>query len=192
MPISLIVGLGNPGNRYTETRHNAGFWLADQIARRYGAVLRADARFHGLIAEAVIGGRRLRILEPQTYVNQSGRSVAATARFYKIPADEIIVAHDDLDLPAGTVRVKRGGGHGGHNGLRDIIPALGSAEFVRVRLGIGHPGHRDAVVDHVLKPASREDRAAIDQAIDAVLDEVETLVHGEIDAVMNRLHRRSE
>ncbi len=188
-PIQAIIGLGNPGPHYHQTRHNAGSWFLHAVAERHGAALRPESRFHGLLGRAEIDGRPLWLLEPTTYMNRSGEAVAALARFYKLPPRSLLVAHDELDLPPGTVRLKLGGGHGGHNGLRDIIARLGSRDFLRLRLGIGHPGHKDAVTGYVLSRPRPEERAAIDQAIECALEVLPQVVSGELQAAMNRLHR---
>ena len=154
MELRLIVGLGNPGADYDKTRHNVGFWLLDSLARRYGGVFRREAKFHGEACQVSVDGHPLWLLKPQTFMNRSGASVIALARFYKLVPEAILVVHDELDLPPGAVRLKRGGGHGGHNGLRDIIQQLGSREFLRLRLGIGHPGDSRAVINYVLHPAA--------------------------------------
>lgn len=188
--VALIVGLGNPGAKYDQTRHNAGFWFLDGLARRFHCALNPEHRFHGETGRCDIDGGDCRLLKPGTFMNRSGQSVAALAGFFKIPPEAILVVHDELDLEPGTVRLKRGGGHGGHNGLRDLISALGSKEFLRLRVGIGHPGHRDDVVNYVLNKPSAEDRIAIDAAIESALLEVPRIVSGDHEAVMNALHRR--
>ena len=188
-PIRLLVGLGNPDARDARTRHNAGFWLADAVAARWGGSFRSQSGFFGDVADCQVGGERLRMLKPTTYMNRSGRAVAAMANFYKIETDEILIAHDDIDLPPGTVRLKRGGGHGGHNGLRDIIPQLG-ADFARLRIGVGHPGDKNAVVGFVLKSAPADEQRAIDEAIDAALTEFPDIVAGRFQIAMNRLHQK--
>ena len=189
-PIRLLVGLGNPDPRDARTRHNAGFWFADAVASRWGGSFRSQSNFFGDIADCQVGGHRLRILKPMTYMNNSGRSVAAFANFYKFEADEILIAHDEIDLPPGTVRLKRGGGHGGHNGLRDVIPQLGSPDFARLRIGVGHPGNKNAVVGYVLKPASADDQRIIDDAVALVVDHFPDIVAGKFSEVMNSLHRK--
>ena len=191
-PIRLLVGLGNPGARYAGTRHNAGFWFVDEIARRHALVPRASARFAGEIADGAIAGHRVRLLKPGTYMNESGRAVAAVANFHRIEASEILVAHDDIDLPAGTVRLKRGGGDGGHRGLRDIIPQLGDRSFLRLRFGVGHPGERDAVVGHVLHVPATAERDAIAAAIELAADELPAILGGEIAVAMNVINRRPD
>jgi PTH1 family peptidyl-tRNA hydrolase len=188
--IQLIVGLGNPGPQYARTRHNAGFWFVDALADAARAAFRHAARFQSDLAGCVLDGHEFRLQKPCTYMNHSGRAVAALAGYYRIPVEAILVVHDDLDLPPGTVRLKRGGGHGGHNGLRDLIPSLGSGGFLRLRLGIGHPGHRDGVVDYVLSLPSREDRELIGEAVDAGLAALPLVVDGKLEPAMHRLHSR--
>ena len=189
-PIQLIVGLGNPGAGYAATRHNAGFWLCDALAEFSGSPFRVESKYHGELAEYREGGVTARLLKPTTFMNRSGQAVASLAHFYRIPPSAILVVHDELDLPPGTVRVKVGGGHGGHNGLRDIINRLGDRGFVRLRVGIGHPGHRDDVVDYVLRKPSGSDREAILAALDDASREMPALVAGDLQAVMRRLHAR--
>jgi PTH1 family peptidyl-tRNA hydrolase len=162
-PPRLLVGLGNPGAEYAETRHNAGFWFCERLAGHLDAAFAREARFHGLVAHARAG--RLWLLLPQTYMNRSGLAVAALARFHRIEPAEIVVAHDELDIPPGDLRLKFGGGAGGHNGLKDISAHLGTQDYWRLRIGIGHPGDRNEVVNYVLKPPRREERADIDQAL---------------------------
>jgi len=186
--IRLIAGLGNPGAKYEQTRHNAGFWFVDEVARRYAGQFRAEARFGSEVAGCRIDGQECRLQKPQEFMNRSGRPVAAFAAFYRIPRPAILVVHDDLDLPPGTARLKQDGGHGGHNGLRDLIPSLGGNDFLRLRIGIGHPGHRDDVVGYVLKPAAREERVAIETAIEAALGVLPDVVAGNIEAAMKQLH----
>jgi len=186
--LRAIVGLGNPGPQYDQTRHNAGSWFLRRVAERHGAELRLEAKFHGLLGKAHIDGRPVWLLEPTTYMNRSGEAVAALAHYYKIAPTALLVAHDELDLPPGVARLKLGGGHGGHNGLRDIIARLGTRDFLRLRIGIGHPGHRDRVTGYVLSRPSPEDRIAIDQAIDRALAVLPQIVAGDLQAAMNRLH----
>lgn len=188
----LVVGLGNVGARYVATRHNAGFWYVDGLAERLGESFRADRKSQGELARARAGTRDVRLLKPATLMNRSGLSVAAVARFLKIAPGAILVAHDDLDLPPGSVRLKFGGGHGGHNGLRDIDTALGTRDYWRLRIGIGHPRVRDEVIDYVLNRPSLEDRQAIEAAIARALDETDRLlIDGDAEGVMNALHTRS-
>ncbi|MBY0445297.1 MAG: aminoacyl-tRNA hydrolase, partial [Burkholderiales bacterium] len=150
--IKLIVGLGNPGSDYAQTRHNAGFWWVDEVAKDANASLRHDNKFHGLAAKARLHGSDFWLLEPQTFMNRSGLSVVALAQFYKILPAEILVVHDELDIPAGQIKLKQGGGNGGHNGLKDIQAHLGTPDFWRLRVGIGHPGNKAEVANFVLKP----------------------------------------
>lgn len=180
----LIVGLGNPGARYQATRHNAGFWFVEAYAAKHGAGWKAAARYHGDVAEA--GGAWL--LKPATFMNVSGRAVAALAGFYKIPVAQILVVHDELDLPPGVARLKQGGGHGGHNGLRSTIAELGGADFWRLRIGIGHPGHKDLVTDYVLTKPAAEDRERIESAIARALEVMPELRQGELQRAIHRLH----
>ena len=189
-PYQLLVGLGNPGTRYESTRHNAGAWLLGRVAARYGSGFRSLARCFGAIADADVAGTRVRLFRPDTWMNHSGRAVAAVAGFYRVPVERVLIAHDEIDLPAGTVRLKRGGGHGGHNGLRDIVPALSGAGFSRIRLGVGHPGSKDRVVGYVLDRPSEEERNEIEDAIDRVLAEFERIAAGDLEGAMNTLHRR--
>jgi PTH1 family peptidyl-tRNA hydrolase len=190
IPLALVVGLGNPGGGYAETRHNIGFWFVDRMAEAAGARFRNESRLHGETAELGVAGTRLRLLKPNTFMNLSGQAVAAMARFYRIPPQAILVVHDDLDLPAGEVRVKVGGGHGGHNGLRDIVARLGSSDFVRLRFGIGHPGHREGVTGHVLSRPAADEREALHAALDRALAELPQLVRGDWQAAMRHLHGR--
>jgi PTH1 family peptidyl-tRNA hydrolase len=164
----LIVGLGNPGPEYAETRHNAGFWFCERLAVCLGANLSREARFHGIAGFA--RSQAVWLLLPQTFMNRSGQAVGALARFHKVMPDEILVVHDELDIPPGQLRLKFGGGVGGHNGLKDISAHLGTQDYWRLRVGIGHPGDRNEVVNFVLKPPRREERADIDAAIERGLD----------------------
>jgi PTH1 family peptidyl-tRNA hydrolase len=186
--IQLVAGLGNPGAQYEQTRHNAGFWFVDELARRYTAQFGSESRYKSEVARCTVDGRDCRLQKPMDFMNRSGQSVAALAGFYRIPRNAILVVHDDLDLPVGTIKLKKGGGHGGHNGLRDMISHLGGNDFLRLRIGISHPGHRDDVVDYVLKNASREDRAAIDRAIDDAISVMPQIIAGDIEAAMKELH----
>ncbi|OED36397.1 aminoacyl-tRNA hydrolase [Chromatiales bacterium (ex Bugula neritina AB1)] len=187
----LIVGLGNPGSKYEETRHNAGFFLLDEIARAYGANFSAEKKFHGEVARSTIATADVRLLKPATFMNLSGESVKAVAGFYRIEPEQILVAHDELDLDPGTVRLKKGGGHGGHNGLRDIISHLGK-EFWRVRLGIGHPGSAGQVASFVLKRAPKSEAELLVRAIDEVMSEITSIVTGDTGKAMQSLHRKPE
>lgn len=186
--IQLIVGLGNPGQQYEKTRHNAGFWFIDAIARNHGIPLKSENKFHGEAGKGRIDGEEVWLLKPMTFMNRSGQGIAALAQFYKIAAENILIAHDELDLSPGTVRLKRGGGHGGHNGLRDAIAQLGSKEFQRLRLGIGHPGHASQVSGYVLSKAPATDQALLEGAIDKALDNLSLILSGDLQQAMNRLH----
>lgn len=188
-PIRLLVGLGNPGPDYADTRHNAGFWLVDAFARAHHAELRPERRFHGRVARLRVDGREVWLMEPETYMNASGQAVQALAAYYRLAPGEILVVHDELDLPPGTARLKRGGGAGGHNGLKDIIARLGP-EFWRLRLGIGHPGQRDQVVDYVLRRPPREEAEQIGDAIDRSLKILPLVLAGDLETAMHRLHTR--
>ena len=188
--IRLLVGLGNPGAEYEATRHNAGFWWIDAVARKLGATLVPERGYHGLVARVNRPTGPLWLLEPQTYMNVSGRSVAALARFFKIAPGEILVAHDELDLLPGQLKLKLGGGHAGHNGLKDIVAQLGSADFWRLRLGIGHPGVKSEVVHYVLKKPSSEHREAIAQCIDKSLQSLDLLLAGEMERATMALHAK--
>jgi len=187
--IRLIVGLGNPGARYAQTRHNAGFWLVDGWARHFQGQFRLAQKFSAEVAKVSILGRDTWLSKPNTFMNRSGLAVRQITDFYKIPSDEILIAHDEIDLPPGTVRLKHGGGHGGHNGLRDITRHFGK-EFWRVRIGVGHPGHKDEVVDYVLGRADKTDEVLIHDSIDAVVNAADLIVAGEFEKAMNTLHSR--
>jgi len=186
--VDLVVGLGNPGPEYENTRHNAGFWFLDTVASAYHAVFRAEKKFSGEVARIHAAGHDIWLLKPDTFMNNSGQSVQALSRFYKIELPHILVAHDDLDLPPGVARLKQGGGHGGHNGLRDIISKMGGNGFMRLRLGIGHPGEKKKVTSHVLKKASTEDRLEIERAIERVMQVFPQIVGGDLQKAMNQLH----
>jgi PTH1 family peptidyl-tRNA hydrolase len=186
--IQLVAGLGNPGAKYEQTRHNAGFWFVDELARRCSTQFRSESKYKSDVARCTVDGKDCRLQKPMDFMNRSGQSVAALAGFYRIPRNAILVVHDDLDLPVGTIKLKKGGGHGGHNGLRDLVSHLGGNDFLRLRIGIGHPGHRDDVVDYVLKNASREDRGLIDQAIDDAISVMPQIIAGDIEAAMKALH----
>jgi len=188
--LKVIVGLGNPGSKYTETRHNAGFWFIEEVARKYGATFRADKKFHGEVAKVCVEGKDIWLLKPDTFMNRSGLAVQSLLSFYRITADQLLVAHDEIDLPPGTAKLKTGGGHGGHNGLRDIISQLGSKEFHRLRIGVGHPGSKDQVVDYVLHSASRDDRILIDRDIDDAVAVLPELASGAFEQATQKLHSR--
>ena len=186
--IRLIVGLGNPGPEYEATRHNAGFWFVDTVAARFSASLAPERSHFGHAARVSVGGRPLWLLEPATFMNLSGKSVAALARFFKIEPHEILVVHDELDVVPGQAKLKRGGSHAGHNGLRDIHAQLGTADYWRLRLGIGHPGVKSEVVSWVLKKPLKEQREAIDDAIARTLHAFPALVAGEMDKATLLIH----
>ncbi len=186
----LVVGLGNPGPQYADTRHNAGFWLVDELARQHAGHFRPDAKYHGDTCRIALADREFWLLKPMTFMNRSGHAVVALARFHRIALPEILVIHDDLDLPAGTVRLKRSGGHGGHNGLRDLIAQLGGNDFARLRLGIGHPGDSREVLDYVLRRAPQAERALVEQAILDALREFPRLAAGQWDKATQTLHGR--
>ena len=192
-PIRLVVGLGNPGREHDATRHNAGFWFVDALAAAQGASFAGEPRFHGAVAKA---GPDLRLVKPATYMNLSGRAVGAVARFFAILPAEVLVVHDELDLPPGDVRLKFGGGVAGHNGLKDIRAHLGTADFWRLRLGIGHPRDSDVpqqqVVDYVLKPPRRDERAAIHGAIERALDAWPSIASGDFERAMHVLHTKDK
>jgi len=188
-PIRLIAGLGNPGREYADNRHNVGFWFVDEIARRAGASLRAESRFHGSAVRVNLHGQEVWLIEPQTYMNLSGQAVGALASFYKITPEEILVVHDELDLPPGTARLKRGGGAGGHNGLKHIIAHSG-ADFWRLRIGIGHPGDKNAVADFVLHRPSQPEEELIRTALDESFCILPLLAAGDMAGAMHRLHTK--
>lgn len=185
--IALIVGLGNPGKEYEATRHNAGFWFVDAIARQQQVSFKLEKKFHGHVARFKQAGQDVWLLKPETFMNLSGQAIQAVCQFYKIPLDQILVAHDELDLEPGVARLKKGGGHGGHNGLRDTMSRLGK-DFYRLRLGIGHPGHKEKVTGHVLNKVSSDDERAIEQAIDETLRVLPEIIGGDIAKAMNTLH----
>jgi PTH1 family peptidyl-tRNA hydrolase len=180
----LIVGLGNPGGDYADTRHNAGFWFVDRLARELKVTLAPQGKFFGRLARL----DALWLLQPTTFMNRSGQAVAALAHFYKIAADEILVVHDELDLPPGGIRLKQGGGNGGHNGLKDIQAQLSTPDFWRLRLGIGHPGGRNEVIDYVLKAPRREEQELIDRALDRCLLAWPRLGTGDYATAQQQLH----
>jgi PTH1 family peptidyl-tRNA hydrolase len=186
--IKLIVGLGNPGKEYANTRHNAGFWCVDELTRIQNVSFKADSKFHGLVARASVHGHEVYLLKPQTFMNISGRAVGAVAQFYKIEPAQILVAHDELDLPPGSAKLKLGGGHGGHNGLKDIIAQLGTKDFWRLRIGIGHPGDRAEVVNYVLNAPRKEEQVLIDEAIQRAQDIAPLIIEGKMEAAMLKLH----
>lgn len=186
-PIRIVVGLGNPGSRYARTRHNAGFWFVDLLAQRHGGAFREERRYHGELAQIELEGRKVLLLKPGTFMNRSGASVRSLAAYLKVPPEAVLVAHDELDLPAGTVRLKRGGGPGGHNGLKDVIAHLGR-DFFRLRLGVSHPGHANQVIDYVLQRAAPDDERAIEEAVARAADVLPVLIAQGDQRAMTRLH----
>ncbi len=186
--IQCVVGLGNPGPKYADNRHNAGFWFVDELARAHGAVMRAENKFFGEVARIRATGGHSWLLKPMTYMNHSGRSVSAFCNFYRIAPASLLVVYDELDLAPGIMRLKRGGGHGGHNGMRDVCAALGTKDFLRLRMGIGHPGHKDAVVGYVLSRPGKSEHAAIAAGIDEALRHWDLIQSGELQRAMNALH----
>jgi PTH1 family peptidyl-tRNA hydrolase len=186
--IKLFVGLGNPGPEYEATRHNAGFWWVDALARELKVHLSMDKGYHGMVARTVVHGATVWLLQPQTFMNLSGKSVAALARFFKIAPNEILVAHDELDIAPGQVKLKFGGSHAGHNGLRDIHSQLGSGDYWRLRLGVGHPGNKAEVVNWVLKKPMLDDRIAIEQCIDRSLKALPAFLAGDMDKATLLVH----
>jgi len=186
--LRLIVGLGNPGAEYAETRHNAGFWFCERLARELGASFTRESRYHGFVARFRLDGEDLWFLMPQTFMNRSGQAVRALTQFFRIEAAEMLVLHDELDLPPGQMRLKFGGGLGGHNGLKDITAHLGTQDYWRLRIGIGHPGDRNEVVNYVLKPPRREEREEIDAALDRALLAWPALAKGEFNAATQKIN----
>ena len=188
--IKMMVGLGNPGSEYEQTRHNAGFWFIDELAWQYKATLKEEKKFFGSVARISISGSDLWLLKPSTFMNRSGQAVAALAQFYKIKPEEILVVHDELDIPCGRIKFKLGGGNGGHNGLKDIQARLGTPDFYRLRLGIDHPGDRNLVVGYVLNKPSPEHRQQIDEAINKSLKSRSILLAGEWEEAVRFLHSK--
>ncbi|HHF5600779.1 TPA: aminoacyl-tRNA hydrolase [Haemophilus influenzae] len=187
--IKLIVGLGNPGDKYTDTRHNAGEWLVERLARRFNVSLNPENKFFGKTVRTLLNGKEVRLLVPTTFMNLSGKAVGALASFYRIKPEEILVIHDELDLPTGVAKLKQGGGHGGHNGLKDIVAQLGNNNnFYRLRIGIGHPGHRDLVAGYVLNKPSPADRDALEKVLDEASDCVEMIFKDGMVKATNRLN----
>ena len=190
LSLKLIVGLGNPGPEHAETRHNAGFWCIDRLAAAVGGSLRPHARYHGEVGRITLDGRELWLLKPTTDMNRSGLAVRALAEYLRIPPGETLVAHDELDLPVGALRLKLGGGPGGHNGVRDVITQIGDG-FWRLRFGIGHPGSRQEVIDYVLRRAPGPEQVLLDEAIAAGVEAIPRLLVDGAEKVMNSLHRRT-
>jgi PTH1 family peptidyl-tRNA hydrolase len=190
LPLRVVVGLGNPGPEHQVTRHNAGFWFVDVLARRHGAEFRDYRKYSGETARITISGQELILLKPTTYMNRSGLSVRQISDFFKIAPDDILVAHDELDLPVASVRLKHGGGHGGHNGLRDIIAHIGEG-FWRMRLGIGHPGNKADVIDYVLTRAPRAEEEMIMEAVNTAADAMPLVLEHGAERAMTKLHSRA-
>jgi len=187
--LSLVVGLGNPGDRYARTLHNAGSWFVDELARRFGGEFRCEKRFDAEICRITIGTTEIWLAKPQSYMNESGAPVRSLLDYYRLSVESLLVAHDEIDLPPGTVRLKQGGGHGGHNGLRDVIRHCGN-NFMRLRIGVGHPGHKDQVTGYVLKKATADVEAAIAANVDQAADVIPLLVEDGLEAAMKKLHTR--
>ncbi|MGB0134353.1 aminoacyl-tRNA hydrolase [Dokdonella sp.] len=186
--LRLIVGLGNPGAEHLRTRHNAGFWFVDALAQREGARFGIESKLHAETAKVSLGGEQLLLLKPITFMNKSGIAIASALRYFKIEPEEMLVAHDDLDLPPGVARLKFDGGHGGQNGLRDTFAHLGHGKFHRLRIGIGHPGHKDRVTSWVLGRPGTNDEQSILGGIGAALDVLPLAVAGDFNEAMKRLH----
>jgi PTH1 family peptidyl-tRNA hydrolase len=190
LALRMFVGLGNPGPEYARTRHNAGYWLVDELARRHGGSWRGESRHQSEVARVRVTGHEIWLVKPQSFMNRSGSPVASLVNFYRIDAGEVLVAHDDLDLPVGALRLKQAGGHGGHNGVRDVIAHLGDG-FWRMRIGIGHPGAKGEVVDYALtRPPADEEQLLLEAVRDAA-DAVPALLEEGAQRVMNRLHARA-
>jgi len=189
--LKLIVGLGNPGPEYARTRHNAGFWLVDELARRHGGTFRFEGKHQAELARVRVGGEELWLVKPMTFMNRSGGPVSSVLGFYKMTPAQMLVAHDEIDLPSGTVRLKEAGGHGGHNGVRDLIAALGDG-FWRLRIGVSHPGAKNEVVDFVLTRAGADEQRTIDETIVAGADSIEEMLRSGAQIAMNKLHARGK
>lgn len=189
MNVKMIAGLGNPGDKYEKTLHNAGFWFVDELARRHGGHFNYDKKFDADVCRITIEGEDIWLARPQSFMNMSGQPVRALLDYYRIALSDLLVAHDEIDLPPGTVRLKKGGGHGGHNGLRDIIRHCGN-DFLRLRLGVGHPGDKDKVVSYVLKRAGSADESAIRANVDDAADVMPILVSDGLNAAMKKLHTK--
>ena len=187
--LSIIAGLGNPEERYERTLHNAGFWFVDAVARKYGGDFRYEKKFDAECCKVSIAGNDIWLLKPQSYMNQSGGPVRAALDYYRLNAKHLLVAHDEIDLPPGTVRLKHGGGHGGHNGIRDVMQHCGK-DFMRLRIGVGHPGEKDKVTGYVLKRASTSIAAAVEKNVDEALDVMPLLIEDGLNAAMKALHTK--
>lgn len=185
--IKLIVGLGNPGQQYANTRHNAGFWFVERIAKDFNIPLTPEKKFHGLTGRGQVHGVDMRLLLPETFMNASGQAVAPMAKFYNVLPSELLIAHDELDLPVAHMRLKIGGGHGGHNGLRDIVPHTG-ADFVRLRLGIGHPGDKSKVLNYVLGKPTSDEQISLDNMLDAAMKALPDIVNGNLEKAQQTIN----
>jgi len=184
----LIIGLGNPGSKYAETRHNAGFWFLDRLASEAGISFRRSLRLHSTVAKGQLYGHDCVLAKPRTFMNESGRAVRAVIDYYKVAMDQVLVAYDELDLPPGTARLKKGGGHGGHNGMRDIFRHTTNHDFLRLRIGIGHPGHKSAVTGYVLSRPTAEQERQILGSISEASDAMRLLLGGDAPGAMKELH----
>ena len=187
MAIKLIVGLGNPGEQYMLTRHNAGFWFVQHIAHQFNIPLSPDKKFHGITGRGQVHGHDVRLLLPLTFMNKSGQSVVPMVNYYNIANDELLIAHDELDIDAGSIKLKTAGGHGGHNGLRDITPHIGN-DFHRLRVGIGHPGHKSKVTGHVLSKPAANEQIAIESALTAAFEALPLLLDGDIEKARSQIN----
>ncbi|WP_025645494.1 MULTISPECIES: aminoacyl-tRNA hydrolase [unclassified Psychrobacter] len=187
MAIKLIVGLGNPGEQYMLTRHNAGFWFVQHIAHQFNITLSPDKKFHGITGRGQVHGHDVRLLLPLTFMNKSGQSVVPMVNYYNIANDELLIAHDELDIDAGSIKLKTAGGHGGHNGLRDITPHIGN-DFHRLRVGIGHPGHKSKVTGHVLSKPAANEQIAIESALTAAFEALPLLLDGDIEKARSQIN----
>ena len=188
MAIKLIVGLGNPGKDYQAHRHNAGFWFVEALAHQLGASFNKQTKFFGETSEALLANTKVRFLKPQTFMNCSGQAIQALTNYFNIKTEEILVVHDELDLNPGTTKLKKGGGHGGHNGLRDTIKALDSKEFYRLRIGVGHPGNKNEVVNFVLNQPSTKELALIEDSMGDAIGVISQIVEGKFEEAMKQLH----
>lgn len=189
--LSIIAGLGNPEDRYERTLHNAGFWFADAVARKYGGQFRYEKKFDAEICKVDIAGEDVWLVKPQSYMNHSGQPVRAVLDYYRLNPRHMLVAHDEIDLPPGTVRLKQAGGHGGHNGIRDVIAHCGR-DFMRLRIGVGHPGEKDKVTGYVLKRASADIEAAVERNVDEALAVTPTIIEDGLNAAMKQLHTKPD